>query len=60
MLPGSAWTRQVRHKFLAASPHGFVKSFETAGFEEFRKIPEDFHQRRSSERRPRERRTLKV
>jgi hypothetical protein len=48
-----------RHKFLAPRLHGFVKSYETA-FRRIRKIPEDFHQCRSSERRPRERRTLKV
>jgi hypothetical protein len=60
MLPERR-TRQNRHKFLAPRLHGFVKSYETA-FRRItcRKIPEDFHQCRSSERRPRERRTLKV
>lgn len=58
MLPGSAWTKAGSPN---SSPHLRVRQIlRNCAFRRIRKIPEDFHQRRSSERRPRERRTLKV
>lgn len=62
MLPGIAWTRRIA---TSSSPHlhtGSSNPFphrRVGGLEKYMKIPEDFNQRRSSERRPRERRTLK-